>query len=196
MMENKRRLAIMGGTFDPIHYGHLVAAEGARHEFNLEKVIFIPAGQPPHKKGRRITDSHYRLEMTRHAVSSNSHFEVSDIEVERTGPSYTIDTVIAVKELYPQHQVFFITGADAVLEILTWNRVEELLSRCSFIAATRPGYRLESLEHTLKNIVTMEVPALAISSTDIRHRVKDGRPIKYLLPEAVENYIKEMGLYR
>jgi len=199
-----KRLAIMGGTFDPIHYGHLVAAEGARYEFQLDRVVFVPAARPPHKTGKEMTHPHHRLAMVERAVHSNDHFEVSALEIEREGISYTIDTVRAVREIHPGASIYFITGADAVLEILTWKNVEELLNICKFIAATRPGYNLENLEHTLSslprkylnNICTMEVPALAISSTDIRVRVAEGRPIKYLLPELVEKYIFEKGLYR
>jgi len=198
------RVGIMGGTFDPIHYGHLVAAEEARYEFGLEKVIFIPAGRPPHKPGRVITDPGRRYAMTRLAVASNPCFQTSSLEVERPGPSYTIDTVLEVSLFHPEKELFFITGADAVLEILTWKSVAELLLLCRVISATRPGYRLEGLGDKLadlpaqcqSSIIFMEVPALAISSTGIRKRVGDGRPIKYLLPEPVEDYIYKNNLYK
>lgn len=194
----------MGGTFDPIHYGHLVTAEEARHQFGMSKVIFIPAGKPPHKTRKNISYPQHRLEMTWRAIGSNPHFTVSDLEIKREGPSYTIDTVQAFREQYKNREIFFITGADAVLEILTWRKVTELLQKCCFVAATRPGFRLESLGEKLAQlppecttrIKTLEVPALAISSTDIRHRVRDGRPIKYLLPEAAEEYIYRHGLYK
>lgn len=196
------KVGIMGGTFDPIHFGHLVTAEAARHQFQLQRVIFIPAARPPHKTNRTISSPEHRLAMTRLAVQSNPHFEVSDMELTRPGPSYTIDTVAGVRRMDPGSDIYFITGADAVLEILTWHRVEELLATCKFIAATRPGYRLKDLtritglpEKYYQNIVTMEVPALAISSTDIRHRVRESRPIKYLLPELVEQYIFIEKLY-
>ncbi|MCL6559671.1 MAG: nicotinate-nucleotide adenylyltransferase [Firmicutes bacterium] len=203
-----RRLGIMGGTFDPIHYGHLVTAECARYELGLEKVLFIPAGRPPHKPDRRITGPWLRYAMTGLAIASNPFFQASSLEVERPGPSYTIDTVQAITHLFPGAEIYFITGADAVLEILTWKNVEQLLSLCRFIAATRPGYRLMELGEKLyklpvelkqsivQNIVLMEVPALAISSTEIRRRVREGRPIKYLLPEPVEEYIIKNNLYR
>jgi len=198
------RIGIMGGTFDPVHYGHLVAAEGARHHFSLDVVIFVPAARPPHKGIRIITDPMHRLNMTVLATGSNPNFEVSDLEIKRQGPSYTIETVSYFHRSWPDSQIYFITGADAVLEILTWHRVRELLDLCYFIAATRPGYRLENLSETLKGlparyiekIAVMEVPALAISSTDIRDRVGSGKPIKYLLPEEVENYINHKGIYR
>ncbi|MEG6614864.1 nicotinate-nucleotide adenylyltransferase [Peptococcaceae bacterium 1198_IL3148] len=199
-----KSLAIMGGTFDPIHNGHLVVAEQARHKFECDKVVFVPAAQPPHKDQAAITTSvDDRLTMTRLAVASNPWFEVSTLEIERPGPSYTIDTVKAVKEVYRPEKLYFITGADAVLEILTWKSVEELLGLCYFIAATRPGYDLSDLQKKLnilpnvclKKIIPFYVPSLAISSTDIRNRVQRREPIKYLLPEPVENYIKEHLLY-
>ena len=199
-----QRIGIMGGTFDPIHYGHLVAAEEARCQFGLEKVIFIPAGQPPHKVSRQISAALHRLAMVRLAIASNSFFAASAVEIERPGLSYTINTVRDMRNTYPLAGIYFITGADAVLEILSWKHIDELLDQCCFIAAKRPGYRLGGLKaklpglkkEQLKRIVIMEVPALAISSTDIRQRVQTGRPIKYLLPEAVEKYIAEQGLYR
>ena len=198
------RLGIMGGTFDPIHYGHLVTAEGARYALGLEKVIFIPAGRPPHKPNYSITEPWDRYRMTCLAVASNPSFQASTLEVDRPGPSYTIDTVRAMSRLYPGALVYFITGADALLEILTWKDFEILLTECRFVAATRPGYRLSELLNRLdrlpeslkQNILCMEVPALAISSTDIRQRVREGRPIKYLLPESVEDYILKNFLYR
>lgn len=199
-----QKIGIMGGTFDPIHYGHLVAAEEARWQFGLEKVIFIPAGHPPHKVSRKISEARHRLAMTRLAIESNPFFAASAIEIERPGLSYTINTVRDMRNTYPLTDIYFITGADAVLEILSWKHIDELLDQCCFIAAKRPGYRLGRLKtklpglrkEQLKRITVIEVPALAISSTDIRQRVQTGRPIKYLLPEAVEKYIREQGLYR
>ncbi len=201
--KTERRLGIMGGTFDPIHYGHLVTAEGARYSFGLDRVIFVPSGRPPHKPGYIVSDPLDRYKMTCLAVASNPFFCASAIEVERPGPSFTIDTVRAVMQLYPGVKIYFITGADALLEIFKWKDFDILLTICSFVAATRPGYRLfelrektASLPSGLKqNISYMEVPALAISSTEIRQRVHGGRPIKYLLPESVEDYIKNNKLY-
>lgn len=202
--KKRKKLGIMGGTFDPIHYGHLVAAEGARHHFGLDRVIFVPAARPPHKGSSDISEPYHRLGMTFLATRSNANFEVSDLEMKRSGPSYTIDTVEYHRRSMPDTAVYFITGADAVLEILTWHRVQELLDMCFFIAATRPGYRLENISESLKGlpsyclekISSMEVPALAISSTDIRDRVRKGMPIKYLLPEDVEKYIFSKSLYK
>ena len=198
-----KSLAIMGGTFDPIHYGHLVAAEQVRHEFQCDKVLFIPAARPPHKENKVISSVEHRLKMTELAVQSNRFFEVSTVEIDRPGPSYTIDTVKKLHERYKPENLYFITGADAVLEIITWKNVEELLSLSYFVAATRPGYDITNLQEKLhmlpkacfQKIVQVYVPALAISSTDIRRRVREKEPIKYLLPESVENYILHYRLY-
>lgn len=198
------RIGLMGGTFDPIHYGHLVTAEEIRAKFELERVIFIPAGHPPHKVKRHVSDQEHRYLMTFLATAPNPFFEVSRIEIDRPGPTYTIDTVRQFKDTYgDDYEFYFITGADAVLEILDWKDAEQLLGLCEFIAATRPGFNNKDikaqLEHIAlrynKQIYSVEVPSLAISSTDIRQRIREGRPIKYLLPESVEYYIKKCGLY-
>lgn len=199
------RIGVMGGTFDPIHYGHLVAAEVSRAEFCLDKVIFMPAGRPPHKQQKTITDPELRYHMTVLAASSNSNFEVSRLEVDKDELTYTYDTVMDLRRIYSEDtKIYFITGADAVLELLTWYRIQELLGICGFIAVTRPGFDKSDLEQKIDEItskykgeiICIEVPLLAISSTDIRERCRDGRTIKYLLPEAVENYIMENGLYK
>lgn len=198
------RIGIMGGTFDPIHYGHLVAAEVARAELGLHKIIFIPAGRPPHKQQQSITDSEHRYLMTVLATSSNPYFEVSRIEVDKDGLAYTIDTVKEIQRTYGEAAtIYFITGADAVLELLTWYKIQELLTLCRFIAVTRPGFDKRDLEQKIGEItskydgeiICIEVPLLAISSTDIRERSRSGKPIKYLLPEAVEEYLEKNGLY-
>ncbi|HOR86023.1 MAG TPA: nicotinate-nucleotide adenylyltransferase [Bacillota bacterium] len=201
----KIRIGIMGGTFDPIHYGHLVAAEAARVEFCLEKVVFMPVGRPPHKQQQNITEPEHRYHMTVLATSSNSGFEVSRLEIDKEGLTHTFDTIIDLKRIYGEGtDIYFITGADAVLELPTWHRVKELMALCKFIAVARPGFDNLHLEQKMAeisskynaDIICIEIPLLAISSTDIRNRIKNGRPIKYLLPEAVEMYIKEKGLYR
>ncbi len=194
----------MGGTFDPIHYGHLVTAEAARDRFKLDTVLFVPSGQPPHKKDYRVTSTEDRLMMTVLAVVTNEYFDVSRIEIDRQGYSYTIDTIKELRNQLPDTELYFITGADAVLEILTWKSMSEILDDCHLVAATRPGYQLDGLRNDLKSAVGknihkihyFEVPALAISSTDIRNRVAEGMPIKYLLPESVEQYILKTRLYR
>lgn len=204
MNSKTRNIGLMGGTFDPIHYGHLVTAEAARCEFNLDRVIFVPSGHPPHKESMRITDPQHRFLMTLLAITTNPCFEISREEMDRPGPSYAVDTVKSFLELYGhQVKIYFITGADAILEILTWKNVSELMESCYFIAATRPGYQLEELQDCLqdlppkylKRIFSLTVPAMAISSTDIRQRVANNRSIKYLLPETVEQYIYKNKLY-
>ncbi len=195
-----RRLGIMGGTFDPIHYGHLVTAEAARTRFALDRVVFVPSGRPPHKQPA-ATDTTDRLFMTQMAIVTNPGFDISDTEIRREGYSYSIDTVREFIRLYgPETELFFITGADAILQIATWRNADELVHLCSFIAASRPGFDLAELkrlpETWQQRISLFEIPALAISSTDIRRRVRQGDSIKYLLPEAVEHYILRRGLYR
>lgn len=195
-------IGIMGGTFDPIHYGHLVTAETARDILVLEKVVFVPSGRPPHKKNYVVTDPSHRLKMVEMAIKTNPYFEVSDTEIRRPGYSYTVDTVQEFHNYYGEKKkLFFITGADAILEILTWKEVERIFDYCSFIAATRPGVSLSDLEEfktkfgSRAEILLLEVPALAISSTDIRARVNKNRSIRYLLPDEVREYIVEQQLY-
>ncbi len=194
----KRRIGIMGGTFDPIHYGHLVTAEEVRVEFGLTDVIFVPSGRPPHKVSRKITWAEHRYLMTVLATVTNLFFSVSRIEIDRSGPSFAIDTITQFREIFGEDtELFFITGADAFLEMDKWYRAEELVKMCKFVAATRPGYPIEKIDTRFsKYIELIEVPALSISSTDIRKRVMERRSIKYLLPEAVEDYIFKNGLYR
>lgn len=197
----KKALGIMGGTFDPIHYGHLVTAEAARCGFNLDQVIFVPSGHPPHKKEKDITLAEHRYNMTKLAIDTNPFFRISRVELDRPGYSYAVDTVSQFLEHYGQDiDLYFITGADAIIEIITWKNVEKLMEHCKFIAATRPGFHLHDVHHLpqdfMEKIIFMEVPALAISSTDIRRRVEEQRPIKYLLPESVEAYILHHHLYR
>ncbi len=195
-----RRLGVMGGTFDPIHYGHLVTAEEALVQFALDSVLFVPTGQPWMKEGREVSPAEHRYLMTVIATASNPRFSVSRMEVDRQGPTYTVETLRALAEENPDAELYFITGADAMLEILHWKDPEEVLSLAHFIAATRPGYDLahfeaEAASHHPK-VSVMTIPALAISSTDIRQRVKEGRAIRYLVPEGVKSYIEKVGLYR
>lgn len=204
-MSNNEKVGIMGGTFDPIHYGHLVTAETARTNFKLDRVIFTPAGRPPHKKGYTVTSSEDRYLMTMLAINNNPFFEISRMEIERPGLTYTVDTLEQFyNELGKNVKLYFISGADAVFDILTWKDVDKVLSYCTFIAATRPGYPMDQLNQKLmqirqiygQQVVPMKVTSLDISSTEIRRRVKEGLSIKYLLPESVETYIRKSGLYR
>lgn len=184
----------MGGTFDPIHHGHLVAAEEVRSALDLSRVLFIPAGHP-WQKDRSVTPGPHRLEMTRLATTDNPFFEVSTIDLDREGPTYTIDTLRAVHREYLGDELFFITGADAISQILTWKDPDEILQLARFVAVTRPGHDLGDLREHGERIVILEIPALAISSTDIRERVAAGRPIRYLVPDQVRRYIDEQSLY-
>lgn len=187
----------MGGTFDPVHIGHLVCAEEARWQFDLDEVVFVPAGNPWQK--REVTAAEDRYLLTMLATAGNPHFSVSRIEIDRRGPTYTLETLRTLREFHGDGpELFFITGADAVLEILTWKEPEALLEAATFIAATRPGYDLGKLElgGFGGRVSVMEIPALAISSTDIRQRVRRGRPIQYLVPPQVASCIATRGLYR
>lgn len=204
MQEKRHRVGILGGTFDPIHIGHLVTAEAVRYEYNLDKVIFIPAAIPPHKDNDSVTPATHRYIMTVLATYSNPYFEVSPIEMNRPGPSYTIDTIYELVEKYGKDTDFyFITGADTIAEIPTWDRIEELLGLCQFIAATRQGFlpNVDNIKEYFgelgeKRIHRLNTPELEISSTDIRERIKKGISIKYVLPLAVEQYIYKEGLYK
>lgn len=199
-MRKQLRLGIMGGTFDPIHYGHLVAAEEALVQFNLDRVIFMPTGMPALKRHQRVAPAEHRYLMTVIATASNPDFAVSRIEVDRPGVTYTVDTMAELRTVHgPETDLFFITGADAVLDILTWKDSDRLADMCTLIAATRPGYDLsrfqQQIESSRLQVDLMEVPALAISSTDIRARILGRRPVRYLLPEAVAAYMMKNHLY-
>jgi nicotinate-nucleotide adenylyltransferase len=197
------RIGLMGGTFDPIHYGHLLAAEQARCKFDLHRVIFVPTGEPPHKNRRTAAPAEYRYLMTVLATARNPYFSVSRNEIDRQGPSYSIDTIRYFLDHYEDRnpKMFFITGLDAVMEIISWSKPDEILRLSTIIAATRPGYDTEKLKDTVgpkifKKVELLQASALAISSTDIRYRVANGLPIKYLLPETVEQFIVNHRLYQ
>jgi nicotinate-nucleotide adenylyltransferase len=197
----RRRIGVMGGTFDPIHNGHLVTAEEAYWQFHLDGVVFVPTGQPWMKSERAVSPAEDRYLMTVVATASNPHFSVSRLEVERDGPTYTVDTLRALRTHAGDGvDLFFITGADAILEIFHWKDPEDVLSQAHFIAATRPGYDIARFEAEAPTrhpkVSVMDIPALAISSSDIRRRVEVGEPIRYLVPEGVKIYIEKAGLYR
>lgn len=196
-----RKIGIMGGTFDPIHYGHLLTAEEAFFQFHLEKVIFMPTLIPWQKEDRKVLQAEHRYNMIIIATSSNPHFEVSRLEIDRKKVSYTIDTLKELRKIYgSQTELYFITGADSILDIITWKNPDEVLEYCIFIAATRPGYNLGKLNKIKglekAKIYNMEIPALAISSTDIRRRIREDKPIRYLLPDDVIEYIKKNNFYK
>ncbi|OEJ31964.1 nicotinate-nucleotide adenylyltransferase [Streptomyces subrutilus] len=192
----KRRLGVMGGTFDPIHHGHLVAASEVASLFHLDEVVFVPTGEPWQKSQRAVSPAEDRYLMTVIATASNPQFSVSRIDIDRGGPTYTIDTLRDLKALNDDADLFFITGADALAQILTWRNAEELFSLAHFIGVTRPGHVLTDDGLPEGGVSLVEVPALAISSTDCRARVAEGDPVWYLVPDGVVRYIDKRELYR
>jgi nicotinate-nucleotide adenylyltransferase len=190
----RSRVGIMGGTFDPIHNGHLVAASEVQQQFDLDEVVFVPTGQPWMKPG--VTDSEHRYLMTVIATASNPRFTVSRVDIDRDGPTYTIDTLRDLRAARPHADLFFITGADAVAQILEWKDVEEIWTLAHFVAVSRPGHRLSISGLPTQGVSSLEVPALAISSTDCRSRVGRGFPVWYLVPDGVVQYIAKHHLYR
>lgn len=195
------RIGIFGGTFDPIHYGHLAIAAAAMQELELDKVFFVPTGQPPHKQGREDDDAEQRAAMIALAIQGEPGFELSRMELERGGLSYSVDTVNSFRQLYgEQAQLWFITGADMILTIRQWMRAEELRTLCRFAAAARPGFDLGQLaalpEYWRERIHIIDSPRLDISGSEIRRRVAEGLSIRYLLPQEAENYLLRQGLYR
>ncbi|CAM5323575.1 nicotinate-nucleotide adenylyltransferase [Streptomyces sp. NPDC087440] len=192
----KRRIGVMGGTFDPIHHGHLVAASEVAALFHLDEVVFVPTGQPWQKSHKLVTPAEDRYLMTVIATASNPQFSVSRIDIDRGGPTYTIDTLRDLRSLNADADLFFITGADALSQILTWRDAEELFALAHFIGVTRPGHDLTSDGLPEGGVSLVEVPALAISSTDCRARVRGGDPVWYLVPDGVVRYIDKRELYR
>ncbi|GAA0956356.1 nicotinate-nucleotide adenylyltransferase [Frigoribacterium faeni] len=188
------RVGIMGGTFDPIHHGHLVAASEVAQSFHLDEVLFVPTGQPYMKTG--VTDGEHRYLMTVIATASNPTFTVSRLDIDREGPTYTIDTLRDVRAQRPDAELFFITGADAVTQILDWKDVQELWDLAHFVAVSRPGHDLTVSGLPESDVSLLEVPALAISSTDCRARVARDFPVWYLVPDGVVQYISKHHLYR
>jgi nicotinate-nucleotide adenylyltransferase len=191
---SKIRLGVMGGTFDPIHYGHLVAASEAASAFGLDKVLFVPTGEPWQKQ--TITDADHRLAMTKLAIAGNSLFEISTVDVLRGGPTYTIDTLREIHESNPEADLYFITGADSIAQIDSWKDSSQIWPLAHFVGVTRPGHSLEVPKSAAGDVSLLEIPALAISSTDIRARVESGKPIDYLLPDSVIDYIHANNLYQ
>ena len=198
-----KRIGIMGGTFDPIHMGHLITAEMVRCAVHLDEILFIPSARPPHKDGTRTASPEDRLAMTKQAVQENPHFSVSDIELRREGPSYTVDTIAELLKQSDGAELFFITGADAMNDLYLWHEPGLLLRSCQFIVATRQGAPLNEALLAEKftaeersHIQVLPTPHLEISSTVIRARIRAGLSIRHLVPRVVEEYIEERGLYR
>jgi nicotinate-nucleotide adenylyltransferase len=203
----RKRLGILGGTFDPIHVGHLIMAEAVRQRYDLSKVLFIPSARPPHKEVREVTDPAHRFQLVSLAVADNPFFEVSDIEMNREGKCYTVDTLQAIQANEDQlTDCFFIIGGDSVPELRTWRNIEELAKLCTLVVVPRPGWETERLaredlglpewirETLIGNVVS--APLIGLSSTDIRETIERNKSIRYLVPRAVEEYIVAHGLYR
>jgi nicotinate-nucleotide adenylyltransferase len=195
--ETAERIGVMGGTFDPIHHGHLVAASEVGHFYSLDEVIFVPTGQPWQKEGRQVSAAEDRYLMTVIATASNPRFSVSRVDIDRPGPTYTIDTLRDLRRLRgPDARFFFITGADALEQLMTWQDVDELFELAHFVGCTRPGHRLSGAGLPDGRVSLIEIPALAISSTLCRERVAKGVPIWYLVPDGIVQYISKRRLYR
>jgi nicotinate-nucleotide adenylyltransferase len=199
--ENARRLGLMGGTFNPIHYGHLLAAESAREMLGLYQILFIPNRYPPHKRPEDIAIPEDRFVMTVLATMDHPQFRVSRLEIDRPGPSYALDTLRLLREEYPAEDLYFITGIDAVLDMPSWHEAGALMELAHFVAVTRPGYRVDELrwaltEERLKKVSIVEVATLHISSSEIRQRVRDRLSIRYLTPQTVVDFINHYALYR
>ncbi|MDA0644594.1 MULTISPECIES: nicotinate-nucleotide adenylyltransferase [Nonomuraea] len=196
-MQGKRRVGVMGGTFDPIHHGHLVAASEAAHHFELDEVVFVPTGRPYQKSEREVSAPEDRYLMTVIATASNPRFSVSRVDIDRPGPTFTIDTLRDISEIYgPQVELFFITGADALGAILDWQNADELFQLAHFVGCTRPGHHLHDPGLPEGRVTLLEIPALAISSSECRQRVAKGEPIWYLVPDGIVQYINKRDLYR
>ncbi|NGM15538.1 nicotinate-nucleotide adenylyltransferase [Verrucosispora sp. WMMA2044] len=197
MEEDIRRIGIMGGTFDPIHHGHLVAASEVADRFGLDEVIFVPTGQPWQKADVPVSSAEDRYLMTVIATASNPRFQVSRVDIDRGGPTYTVDTLRDLRSQYgTKAQLFFITGADALERILSWKNLDEIFELAHFIGVTRPGFQLTAAHLPADTVSLVQVPAMAISSTDCRARVARGEPVWYLVPDGVVQYIAKRRLYR
>ena len=201
-MNQAKRVGMIGGTFDPIHIGHLIIAEEARTRLELQQMVFVPAGRPPHKLDHEIADAESRVAMVRLAIADNPHFAASRIDVDRPGPCYSIDTVrILQSQQGSETQVFFLIGSDSLSELPTWYQPERLLRLCQVVAVRRPGHQVDlgKVDRLLPGagalIQVLDAPFLDVSSTEIRRRVHAGRSIRYLVPAPVEQFIREHGLY-
>jgi nicotinate-nucleotide adenylyltransferase len=191
------RVGIMGGTFDPIHHGHLVAASEVADRFVLDEVVFVPTGYPWQKSDVAVSSPEDRYLMTVIATASNPRFRVSRVDIDREGPTYTVDTLRDLRREYgPDVELFFITGADALAKILSWKDADDLFDLAHFIAVTRPGYELNDDHLPADTVSKISVPAMSISSTACRRRVADGKPVWYLVPDGVVQYIAKRHLYR
>jgi len=197
------RIGVIGGTFDPIHYGHLAAAEEARVRMNLERVLFVVAGLPPHKLDEEVTPVEHRLAMVSLAIASNPLFEISRVDVDRPGPSYTVDTISILRERWGQEtEILFIMGLDSLVELPTWHQPQRLIQLCRLVVVRRPRFEIDmaELEASVPGISSrmeiIDMPEVDISASELQQRVREDLPIKYQVPEEVERYIEEHELYR
>jgi nicotinate-nucleotide adenylyltransferase len=196
-MVHKRRIGILGGTFDPIHLGHLVMAEQVREKLRLDRVIFIPSANPPHKTKRKLSPAKDRFQMTRLGVAGNPKFAVSDLELKRKGLSYTIDTLQQLEVLYPKREIYFLTGSDVLDEIQTWKEPEQIYKQAKVVIATRPGFdRFDPENRFAKKSIIVPITGIDVSSSQIRAKVRKKESIRYLVPTKVEKYINKKKLYR
>ena len=196
MTQQRPRVGVMGGTFDPIHHGHLVAASEAAAKLGLDEVVFVPTGRPALKPHVVVTEPEHRYLMTVIATASNPRFTVSRVDIERPGQTYTVDTLRDLAAQRPDADLFFITGADAIAQMVKWKDVDSLWSLAHFVAVTRPGHAMPLTGIPEESVTRIEIPALTISSTDCRERARQGQPVWYLVPDGVVQYISKHGLYR
>lgn len=195
------RVGLLGGTFDPIHLGHLAAAQEAQCRLGLAAVIFMPAGRPPHKPLAEVSPAEDRWQMVTLAIADNPGFTASRLEIERPGPSYTVETLRRLRQEYPGREWYFITGADALLELESWREPAAVVELCRLVAVTRPGYDRERLQRFLSvkygtEPLLVPTPGVAVSSTELRQRVREGLPLRYLTPDSVLSYINKRQLYK
>lgn len=195
----RRRVGVMGGTFDPIHHGHLVAASEVQSSYDLDEVVFVPTGQPWQKSGREVSPAEHRYLMTVIATAANPRFSVSRVDIDRGGPTYTVDTLRDLRSAIPDAELYFITGADALAGIFGWRGHEQLFELAQFVGCTRPGYEMDAgalASIPADRVAILEIPALAISSSDCRERERAGQPVWYLVPDGVVQYITKHRLYQ
>jgi len=200
-MQGRKRLGVLGGTFDPPHYGHLVLAEAARVQLRLERVLFVPAGQPPHKPGRPITPAHHRVAMVEAAIADNPAFALSRVDLDRAGPHYTVEMLALLRQEYPGAELYFLMGEDSLVEFPTWRDPAGIVRQAHVAVMPRPGYEpdLAALERAVpgvrERLVWLDAPWLDITASDLRRRVREGLPLRYLVPPPVEVYIREHRPY-
>jgi nicotinate-nucleotide adenylyltransferase len=195
--DRKKRLGILGGTFDPIHSGHLILAEQLKEELKLQKVIFTPSANPPHKENHPVSPAKDRLQMVKLAIRDNPDFLISDLELERKGKSYTIDTLTRLLKLYKDSELFFLLGSDAIDELPTWKEPDKIFQKVKVVIALRPGFdRINQKNRFVQKSLVVPINGLNISSSQIRERIREGKSIRYLVPAGVEEFIQSKNLYR